>query len=295
MSTWKMLSSAIFVFVGFLSGASATLTATSEEEFDNIVNTHPHTLVVFSKESGCPECRRYEEFLLENLEEMEESYQCSLTIVRDNAALEKRYGFESTPRIMFFRDGTPAIYHAKDLDVSDLFHWIHAARESRIYTLDDSTFEWSTQASSGATNGDWLVVFTPDKTLAMMAKLEGIGVMAHPLATVVGLVDYTENENLKQRFSIEKDTVLFIEEKGMRRFKGEFDLGHRLLILDDCVPFLIRYGRAMSSFLKVDSPSLSARVVVNFGDLASSYREWYFKWDIASRSGFGRQSSGRLR
>lgn len=36
--------------------------------------------------------------------------------------------------------------------------WLEQAREVNLQTLDDTSFEHLTQASTGATTGDWLVM-----------------------------------------------------------------------------------------------------------------------------------------
>lgn len=37
-------------------------------------------------------------------------------------------------------------------------NWLEQAREVNLQTLDDTSFEHLTQASTGATTGDWLVM-----------------------------------------------------------------------------------------------------------------------------------------
>ena len=222
-----MLFASVLLAASLLCGASATF-AKTVEEFDNIIKNQPYAMVVFSKKSACPSCQRYEQILQENLKEMEDMYQCSLTIVRDNAELVERYGIERIPRVMFFREGIPAIYNSPELLPSDLLYWVHKARDARVQILDDTIFEHLTQATTGATTGDWLVAFVSVETAALRAKLEGLQATFMGYATNVALVDYTQNVNLKKRFKIEEDTVLFFKRGKMYRFMGEstLDRGH---------------------------------------------------------------------
>lgn len=43
-------------------------------------------------------------------------------------------------------------------NVDSLQEWIHEVRERVTHTLDDQSFEHDTQASTGATTGDWFVL-----------------------------------------------------------------------------------------------------------------------------------------
>ncbi|OQR77071.1 hypothetical protein BIW11_07352 [Tropilaelaps mercedesae] len=197
-----------------------TLFVRNTDEFDRIVQNQPYALVVVSKRSGCPSCERYEQILQDNLKEMEDMYQCSLTIVRDNDEIVKRYGIDQVPRVMFFREGIPAIYNSAELLPSDLLYWVHKARDARVQILDDTIFEHLTQATSGATTGDWLVAFVSQETPALRAKFEGVQATFMGHATNVAIVDYVKNLNLKKRFAIEQDVVLFFKRGIMYRFIG---------------------------------------------------------------------------
>ncbi|XP_022705487.1 uncharacterized protein LOC111269866 [Varroa jacobsoni] len=190
------------------------------DEFDRVVQNQPYALVVISKRTGCPSCERYEKLLQDNLKEMEDTYQCSLTIIRDNAEIEKRYRIDRVPRVMFFREGIPAIYHSPELLPSDLLYWVHKARDARVQILDDAIFEHLTQATTGATTGDWLVAFISEETPALRAKLEGIQATFMGYAISVAIVDYRKNINLKKRFGIQQNTLLFFKKGKMYRFVG---------------------------------------------------------------------------
>jgi len=208
--------------VGIHEQIVAARRSRDEREFDEIVQHQPYALVVFSRLSGCPSCERYEQVLRDNLKEMEEMYQCSLTIVRDNAALERRFGLERIPRVMFFREGVPAIYNSPELLPSGLLYWVHKARDARVQILDDAIFEHLTQATSGHTTGDWLVAFVSGETPALRAKFEGLQANFMGYGTNVAIVDYVKNVNLKKRFEIAGNTLLFFRKGKMYRFIGEY-------------------------------------------------------------------------
>ena len=51
------------------------------------------------------------------------------------------------------------IYFNKDkLNLNSLMEWIENFKETKTHELSDASFEHDTQASSGATTGDWFVI-----------------------------------------------------------------------------------------------------------------------------------------
>lgn len=50
------------------------------------------------------------------------------------------------------------IYLTGELGAPAVQSWLEQAREVNLQTLDDTSFEHLTQASTGATTGDWLVM-----------------------------------------------------------------------------------------------------------------------------------------
>lgn len=58
---------------------------------------------------------------------------------------------------MYFRDGNRVIYSG-DINALKIFEWIEEMVEKKTKRFDDSSFEHDTQASTGATTGDWFVI-----------------------------------------------------------------------------------------------------------------------------------------
>ena len=59
--------------------------------------------------------------------------------------------------MVFFRYGRYVLYD-DELNVEKLSNWIENTQERFTRELDDSNFEHDTQASTGATTGDWFVM-----------------------------------------------------------------------------------------------------------------------------------------
>lgn len=74
-----------------------------------------------------------------------------------NSNLVQLYNPTREPALVFVRHGVPLLYHG---EVNDelILHTFRENKEPTVRELDDSTFEHLTQASSGATTGDWFVM-----------------------------------------------------------------------------------------------------------------------------------------
>lgn len=66
-------------------------------------------------------------------------------------------GVAKFPRVLYFRDGKRVVYTG-DINASNIFAWIEDMVEKKTHQFDDSSFEHDTQASTGATTGDWFVL-----------------------------------------------------------------------------------------------------------------------------------------
>ncbi|KAJ8306714.1 hypothetical protein KUTeg_015755 [Tegillarca granosa] len=90
------------------------------------------------------------------------------------------FGVNTVPQIVFFRDGVPAVYDSPDNNVEvlseDIQAWLNQAKDVATQELTDETFEHLTQAATGATTGDWLVIFYCPKCEDRLPAIEGAGV-----------------------------------------------------------------------------------------------------------------------
>ena len=78
-------------------------------------------------------------------------------------------------------------------------------KEPGVRELTDSTFEHQTQAATGATTGDWLVMFfTPACSLCtrLTAALETVGCQQRGRASVASVNKETYGEKTGRRFEL---------------------------------------------------------------------------------------------
>lgn len=74
-----------------------------------------------------------------------------------NSQLTRLYSPTKEPAIVFFRQGTPLLYDGSS-NGDEIFQKLHENRVPAVKDLSDDNFEHLTQASTGATTGDWFVM-----------------------------------------------------------------------------------------------------------------------------------------
>ncbi|KAE8738656.1 hypothetical protein FOCC_FOCC015858 [Frankliniella occidentalis] len=94
-----------------------------------------------------------------------------------SSSMVKLYSPTKEPALVFFRHGVPLLY---DGPINDelILHTFTDNKEPVVKELNDNTFEHLTQASTGATTGDWLVMFYSDNCVdcqRLQARWEAVG------------------------------------------------------------------------------------------------------------------------
>lgn len=74
-----------------------------------------------------------------------------------NSQLTRLYSSAKEPVLVFFRNGSPLLYDGA-IDGNEIFMKFNENRQSAVHELTDENFEHLTQASTGATTGDWFVL-----------------------------------------------------------------------------------------------------------------------------------------
>ncbi|XP_018012726.1 uncharacterized protein LOC108669821 [Hyalella azteca] len=137
------------------------LEVVSEAELQQLVLDEKYVLVLFSRGEKCTAgCDTLEKQLLRVREEIVEAL--GAWVVRCHAPDTQIHwgGSRDTETIIFIRNTKPMIVSSSFSDDEELLNYLLANKESNVKSLNDATFEHETQASTGATTGDWLVVFT---------------------------------------------------------------------------------------------------------------------------------------
>lgn len=164
---------------------------------------------------GCVKCEEY----MADFNRVEETlkdagvkmFDCNSKSVMQGLSIKK------VPSLLYFRYGVPT-YFDGDPVAEDIIEWVVESHELLSSELNDETFEHLTQASSGATTGDWLVVFCikahADCTI-LLASLEHVGLRLQNKVNTAW-VNINHNPELKDRFRLRKSTELLFFRHGKK-------------------------------------------------------------------------------
>ncbi|CAL1267237.1 unnamed protein product [Larinioides sclopetarius] len=143
-----------------------------------------------------------------------------LIVVRiKEARIKSRYGIKKVPALAYIRNNKTAMYDGK-FEFETLYSWLQENRQPSTVDLDDTSFEHLTQAASGATTGDWLVVFHDGKCCKKreLIKLENAGIKLRNKVNVASVNTHKAPET-KERFKISScPQVIFFRHQKMYQF-----------------------------------------------------------------------------
>lgn len=194
------------IFLFYITSSWADqLAVVPGQDFDNFIKESKYVLgLFFQGAESCPSCAQYEA----ELEKVTtpEIYEHEIKKIKcEDLKVAMKFGVNTVPQVVFFRDGVPAVYDSPDNNVEvlseDIQAWLNQAKDVATQELTDETFEHLTQAATGATTGDWLVIFYCPKCEECLPAIEGAGVkIKHQMN--VAKVNVEENPGLKARFKI---------------------------------------------------------------------------------------------
>ncbi|KAG7197693.1 hypothetical protein KM043_014455 [Ampulex compressa] len=150
---WQLI---VFLTICTLSDIQATnLETVNDDDFLNLVKTEKYVIVLFIKKD-CEACDNLENELIHLREDFVDTLSAWVIKVQ-NSQLLRLYSIEKEPALLFFRHGLPLLYDGPLNDESILNMFVEN-KEPTVKELTDDTFEHLTQASSGATTGDWFIM-----------------------------------------------------------------------------------------------------------------------------------------
>lgn len=127
----------------------------------------------------------------------------------ESSQLQRIYDIQkSEAAVVFVRKGVGLLYPSTDPDKSDdIFDFFNDNREPIVKELDDSSFEHLTQASSGATTGDWLVQFYDNTCVdcnRLTATWETVGAKLKTRMNVARVNRGTKGIDTAKRFKVQQ-------------------------------------------------------------------------------------------
>ncbi|KAF2885523.1 hypothetical protein ILUMI_20673 [Ignelater luminosus] len=163
------------VFVTSLPYILAKLEVVNDEELLSLIRTEKYVIVLFTKKD-CEACDNYENELTALREDIVDSLN-AWVVKATSSQLVRLYSPTNEPALVFFRHGVPLLYDGLINDEL-ILHVLTNNKEPAVKELTDETFEHLTQAATGATTGDWFVMFYTTECVdcqRLQARWEAVG------------------------------------------------------------------------------------------------------------------------
>lgn len=175
--------------------------------------------VIFTEECcKCTDCVEAE-VLLGGMSQMLED-NLGISVVRlKKPDLRPRFGIKQVPALVYIRKNKTAVYDGV-YEAESLYFWFQENLQPATIDLDDQSFEHLTQAATGATTGDWLVLFHDGSCCKNreLLHLENAGIR---LKNKVNVADVNTKNALEtaERFRVRQcPAVIFFRHQKMYRF-----------------------------------------------------------------------------
>lgn len=177
----------------------------------------------FSAKENCPKCEELEDVLDSIQDELRENLGCGI-VTAFNSQMITIYDPTKEPSLIFFRRGIPLLYDG-NINGEEIVQLFNDNQEPVVKELSDSTFEHLTQASTGATTGDWFIFFYSSDCVScrkLFAIWEGVGATLKRRLNVARVNRLQGGVLTAKRFNIDESPVfLFIRQGKVYRFKGK--------------------------------------------------------------------------
>jgi len=177
------------------------------DKLQMIVRRSPYTFLLLTENDTV--ITEAESMLVKLKSQLEEDLKSPVMRLRDSTEMKKQYNIDKLPSILFFRQSNAIIFDGP-FDVNYAAEWISQNLQSSVTTLHDDSFEHLTQAATGATTGDWFVLFcnwTERSCQSLQPVWETVASRLKSRLNVA-YVDTDKNEGLVKRFKLEKTPSL---------------------------------------------------------------------------------------
>lgn len=192
-----------------ISKAEESLELTPDAELQQLIEDDGFVIVLLSP-GKCEEiCSSLENTLTSIREDLVESLN-AWVVRAESLQFATKFGLVATglpAAVVYIRKGVPVIYPGDADDDEAMFHFFQQHQQSSLKTLNDDSFEHDTQASSGATTGDWLVFFTKEDCSAcqyMQATIEAVASVTQGKKNIAVINRDTDGGKTTRRFGIKE-------------------------------------------------------------------------------------------
>lgn len=144
------------LWMGIIAVCCSSIERVDDSDLIHMLTGEGDVVALFTKEN-CAKCVAYEEMLANVQEELKQTLGVSVVQTYDSNLIHI-YDPSREPALLYFRRGIPILYHG-DVNAEEIVHFFSDNREPAVKELSDENFEHLTQASTGATTGDWFIFF----------------------------------------------------------------------------------------------------------------------------------------
>ncbi|XP_055296942.1 thioredoxin domain-containing protein [Sitodiplosis mosellana] len=219
---WSKWFSSIFfvaIFVIAITTAATTFETISDDDLVERIKANEFLVVLFSKKN-CADCDKYENELFKVRDEFRETFPAEVVKVVDSQ-LVRLYNPKKEPAVIFFRHGVPLLYEG-NINAEEIIHKFDQNRMPIVKELTDDSFEHLTQAATGSTTGDWLVLFYNRECIdcqRLSAVWEAVGAGLRNRVNVARVEKDLRGVKTAKRFNVQKaPEFIFIRQGNFYRY-----------------------------------------------------------------------------
>jgi thioredoxin-like negative regulator of GroEL len=201
---------------------SKKLETVKDQELHKLLKSESYVVALFSK-PNCKLCTELEHELAMTREVLVDSIGAWVVKV-DSSPMAKLYTTSGEPAVVFFRKGVPLLYHGKPNE-EDLLSTFQKSLEPAVRDLNDDNFEHLTQAATGATTGDWLVMFYREScslSSRLTATWEGVASELKGRLNVARVDKGLDGGATARRFEVSDTPTVLLFRQG-KYYKYELD------------------------------------------------------------------------
>lgn len=188
---------------------SSSLEVVNDDELTNLIRGEKYVIVLFTK-NDCDACDNLENELIGLREDLVDSLN-AWVVKTINSPLVRLYNPTKEPALVFFRHGVPLLYDGPVND-EEILHNFVSNKEPIVKELYDDNFEHLTQVATGATTGDWFVMFYSTDCVEcqrLQARWEAVGARLKTRLNVARVDKQARGGATARRFNV-RQTPTFI-------------------------------------------------------------------------------------
>lgn len=138
-----------------------------------------------------------------------------------NSQLVRLYNPKKEPSVIFFRHGSPLLFEG-NINADEILQQFDQNRTPIVKELTDDTFEHLTQAATGSTTGDWLLLFYNRECIdcqRLGAVWEAVGAALRNRVNVARVDKDLRGVKTAKRFNVQKaPEFIFIRQGNYYRY-----------------------------------------------------------------------------